>query len=425
MSSIELPEIAELEGLTARDLERTLAELDRFRRRVEAVIAETVGVAERSAAYGEDGHASVSGWVKATCNYSGGETTAVVQLARLLHAVPEARAAAHSGSVGVGQLRVLARVFANQRCAAQLPESAELLLGHAATLSYNEFSIVARRWESLADADGAHDAHERAHAGRDAQVSIVGEQVYVDARGGIAAGVELEEIFAQFCSAEFHADWDNGVERWGEAMVPGLLERSDRQRRFDALVAIFTAAAASGKVGEFDPLVNVIVDQATFEHHLAKLAGANVEPLDPATVDQRRCETSSGHMLDPADMVAAALCGHVRRVVLDAAGVVIDLGRRSRLFTGGARDAVLLGDRWCMWPGCDLRSGRCQTDHTKPWASGGPTSSRNGGPACSRHNRFKQRGYTTVRDDHGCWHVFRPDGSEIGRPDAASDESAA
>jgi hypothetical protein len=30
---------------------------------------------------------------------------------------------------------------------------------------------------------------------------------------------------------------------------------------------------------------------------------------------------------------------HIRRVVRDASGVVIDMGRRSRLFTGAARQA--------------------------------------------------------------------------------------
>ena len=133
-------------------------------------------------------------------------------------------------------------------------------------------------------------------------------------------------------------------------------------------------------------------------------------------MDQRRCETASGHQLDPNDMLAAALTGHVRRVVFDTAGVVIDLGRRSRLFTGSSRDAVMLGDRWCLWPGCDLRTGRCQTDHTTPWATGnGPTSPNNAGPACGRHNRWKQHRYTTQRDPTGHWHTYRPDGTEIGR----------
>ena len=71
----------------------------------------------------------------------------------------------------------------------------------------------------------------------------------------------------------------------------------------------------------------MIVDQTTLEHHLAKLCGVDVDPLDPATVDDRRCETATGQQIDPADMLAAALVGQVRRVVLDTAGVVIDLGR--------------------------------------------------------------------------------------------------
>jgi Domain of unknown function (DUF222) len=425
MCSVELPELDDLEGLGARDLERTLVELDSVRRRVDAAIAEAVGVAERTVAYVEDGHASVSGWVKAACNYSSGEARAVVQTARLLHEIPEARQAAHAGKVGVPQLRLLAKVYANPRSADQFPDSAELLVGHASSLWYEEFSAVLHRWEALADADGAHDAHQRAHAGRDARVSILGERVYLDANGGLVAAAQIEEIFARFCDTEFRADWDAGALRWGEAMNPGLLERTDKQRRFDALLAIFTAAAASGTVGVFDPLVNIIVDQQTLEHHLNRLAGVDVEPLDPATVDDRRCETSTGHQVDPDDMLAATLCGYVRRVVLDTAGVVIDLGRRSRLFTGGARDAVLLGDRWCLWPGCDLRSGRCQTDHTQPWARNGPTNPHNGGNACPRHNRWKQRGYRTWRDPTGQWHTYRPDGTEIGQLNAPNPDPAA
>jgi Domain of unknown function (DUF222) len=416
MCSIDLPELADLDGLGPRELASFLAEADSARRRLDAVIAEMVGVADRTVAYAEDGHASVSGWAKATCNWSTGETKSMVQTARLLHAIPEARSAAHAGSIGVSQVRLLAKVFANPRCAEQLPGSAELLVGHAQSLWFDEFAVVVRRWEALADADGAHDAHERAHTQRDAHLSIVDERVYLDARGGVPAGAVIEEIFERFCQAEFHTDWDNGFAKWGERMNPSLLDRTAAQRRFDALLAIFTAAAGAGVAGRVDPLVNIIVDQTTLEHHLARLAGADPEPIDPATVDERRCETASGHQLDPNDTLAAALTGHVRRVVFDTAGVVIDLGRRTRLFTGGSRDAVMLADRWCLWPGYDLRSGRCQTDHTQPWAAGsGPTSPNNGGPACARHNRWKQQhGFRTWRDPTGHWHICRPDGTEIG-----------
>ncbi len=211
MCSIELPQLADLEGLGADKLELMLVECEAVRRRAEAMIAEIVGLAERTTAYVEDGHASVSGWTKAACNWSAGETKAIVQTGRLLDAVPEARSAAHAGSLGIGQTRLLARLFANPRCTDQLPDSAELLVGHAQSLWFDEFAVVVRRWEALADSDGAHDAHQRAHAGRDAHVSIAGQRVYLDARGGVAAGAAMTEIFDRYCDTEFRADWDTGV----------------------------------------------------------------------------------------------------------------------------------------------------------------------------------------------------------------------
>ena len=380
------------------------------------MIAEMVGVAERTAAYAEDGHASVSGWAKATCNWSSGETRTMVQTARLLHAIPEAACCGACRCARVSPRRICWPRCSPTRAAPNnsppLPNCWSVTPTACGSTSSPSSSAAGKHF---ADADGAHGAHERAHNGRDAHVSITGERVYLDARGGLPAGVVIEEIFERFYRAEFHTDWEAGKATWGERMNPSLLDRSAAQRRFDALLAIFTAAAGSGAIGRFDPLVNIIVDQTTLEHHLARLAGADPDPIDPATVDERRCETSRGHQIDPNDMLAAALTGHVRRVVFDTAGVVIDLGRRARLFTGNSRDAVMLGDRWCLWPGCDQRTGRCQTDHTQPWAAGnGPTSPNNGGPACARHNRWKQHGYRTWRDPTGHWHTYRPDGTEIG-----------
>ena len=138
MSSIELPEVADLEGLAPRELGRILSELDGVRRRVEALIVEAVGVADRTVAYAEDGHASVSGWVKATCNTSKADTKSMVQCSRLLQAIPEARLRRRPARLGVAQLRLLAEVHANPRCADQFAASAESLVGHAR-------SVVVRR----------------------------------------------------------------------------------------------------------------------------------------------------------------------------------------------------------------------------------------------------------------------------------------
>ncbi len=115
------------------------------------------------------------------------------------------------------------------------------------------------------------------------------------------------------------------------------------------------------------------------------------------------------------EAVANALVGHVRRVVVGADSVVIDLGRRRRLFTGPAQLAARLSSTECYWPGCHVPVTDCDTDHLIPWADrgGGSTNPRNGGPACGKHSRHKNHGYTVHRDPAGAWHTYRPDGTEL------------
>ena len=231
------------------------------------------------------------------------------------------------------------------------------------------------------------------------------------AQGGAVAGAQLKEVFEAFVHAEFLADWEAGVAIHGDKMCVSLMARTERQRRFDAMLAVFAAAAGSGVLANFEPTVNILWDQASFEHTLEKALGGSPEPLDPSV--PHRCETADGVQLDPMDVLVAAAVGHVRRVVIDSAGVVIDLGRKQRLFTGPLREILLALARHCFEPGCH-HSPR-EVDHVLPYSQAGPTNSRNGGPACGHHNRWRSRhGYTVRRGQHGHWHHYRPDGTEVG-----------
>ncbi|HWM21382.1 MAG TPA: HNH endonuclease signature motif containing protein, partial [Ilumatobacteraceae bacterium] len=127
----------------------------------------------------------------------------------------------------------------------------------------------------------------------------------------------------------------------------------------------------------------------------------------------RRCETVSGIPIPPSDVVAAMIWGQVRRVVVDSAGVVINMGRRRRLFTGNARQAVLLQSSRCVVNGCAAPIRRCEADHLTEWGRHGHTDGANGAAVCGRHNRLKNSGYRIHRDQHGFWHTYRPDGTEI------------
>ena len=165
-------------------------------------------------------------------------------------------------------------------------------------------------------------------------------------------------------------------------------------------------------------VTNLVIDDATYQCTLTALITGIRPDADPS--DQScRCSTVDGYPVEPTEAVAASLVGKLRRVVIGADSVVIDLGRSVRLFTGLARLAAQLANTECFWPGCHVPVSQCQIDHLVPFSErddgggGGRTNPGNGGPACGKHNRHKEHGYTVWRDTHGRWHTHRPDGTEI------------
>ncbi|CAN5462626.1 hypothetical protein BH10ACT2_BH10ACT2_04400 [soil metagenome] len=416
--SSQVPSVAEIAGMSAADVGLLARRLDGERRRVEAALATLVQRVDVAGAFTGDGHRSVKAWGRATCNWSGGEAARFVKTGRMLARFDSAATAAAAGQLGVAQMHALGQLAANPRVAEHLDASEELLVSQASLLDFDDYITLLAHWEALADADGAHGDHERAHRDRAAHASIVGERFYLDANGGAAAGVALIEVFEQFCRSEWLADWEAGVAVHGEAMAAHLMERTDAQRRFDALQAIFGAAAVSGQSPTGEPVVNLVVGYELFEHHVRRALGEQPAPLDPNN-QAHRCETADGVVIDPHDMLVAAALGQVRRVVLDSAGVIVDVGRKQRLFTGALRDAVMLLSHRCIWPGCYRPASQCEADHILPFANAGPTAASNGGPVCGHHNRWKTRGYQTRRDPNGQWHDYRPNQTEIGWRTAA------
>ena len=99
--------------------------------------------------------------------------------------------------------------------------------------------------------------------------------------------------------------------------------------------------------------------------------------------------------------------------MVDPKGHVINLGRRTRLFRGPSRDAVLFSGDRCHGPGCHVRHDGIQIDHLKPWQRFGFTDQDNAGPVCGWCNRTKHTGHYTVKRDETGWHWYRPDGTEI------------
>ena len=414
MSSFDLPDAAAIVAMTPAECEAYLRALDRERRRAEAKVATFLHSVASVGGHLVDGHRTPRAFGQAACNWSVAEAGRLVRAGATLDRFPSAAALAEAGELGVAQLHALSSVVANPRVQEHLAESEARLVGEAVALDYADYLTFLNTWVAAADPDGAHQSAERAHRNRRARIGILGNECYLDAAGGATHGVQLKEILDAFTHSEWLADWDEGILHHGERMCPGLMSRTDAQRRFDALVAVFHAAATmTGDSTGTAVTVNLLVGLDAFEHHLEKALGGDPAPLDPND-PMNRCETDSGVVIDAYDMLIAAATGQVRRVVLDSAGVVVDMGRKQRLFTGPLRDAVLLSAHRCTWPACAVPGSACQADHVLPWSQAGPTSTANGGLECGHHNRWKTRGYRTWRDPKGHWHHYRPDGTELG-----------
>jgi hypothetical protein len=414
------PSAAEVAAMSGADLDHALVAIERARREVEAAYVAVLDRAEVTDRFAADAHAGVRGWASALANVGSVELYRRLQTMRAARDLPELAAGLAAGELGVDQVREIARLHANRRVRGLTIDGSDTLIDHARTKDFVEFSEIIGRWESFGDPDASARRHEQAHERRDAMVFERDGVVHVHATGGTFQGTALIEIFQHQCDAEFLADWEHAKDEHGDETSIGSLARTDAQRRFDALHSIFLGAVSAppGSIAP-EPVVNIVMTVDEYEQRLAALVtGERPQATGVDGIDHVRCETDGGIPIDPYDAVMASMVGWFRRVIVDSAGVVIDLGRKRR-FTGSARVAVILSRRRCLWPGCGRTSKRNHVDHTHEHSRGGLTMPSNGGPACGRHNRIKNRGYTVHRDADGHWHVHRPDGSELTEPAAA------
>lgn len=416
-------------------LDTRIRELELDIRRMEAARAALIAVSEHRGAYRIDGHRTVRSYLRATCNASDAEVTRSRKIANACSAVPELGEALSNGHIGVSQILEIARIHANPRTRPFFERVAPIFLERAEHDSASDLRDEIDSFINLADQDGAF-AEAYCHVEqRTAAVHVVGGTLDLRVTGGDAlVAEEVVATFEWFVEQEFERDAAERVALHGDAAAQHPLARTDRQRRFDAVVAMCRAAREHGDGRKPAPVVvNIVADPQTTHDVLAghglvvdgdevvDLEGAAADELmahavdDPARWLDRRCETTSGVAIHPELLLRALLTGYVRRVVVDGQGVVVDWGRKRRLFTGPAREAAKLLVRRCTHPGCTVHARMATVDHIDEWVRDfGRTDQRNADVPCDGHNRFKsQAGWRTRRDDRGRTWRIRPDGTIV------------
>ena len=399
----------------SRDAATVIKRVESVGRRIDSIQAAVLGAVDEDMLYAADGHFSAKVMVRHVAKLSGPEAAGRANVTRALRELPELKAAYERGEIGTCQVRRIARVFGNKRVREQLVADKKRFIDLAKCSSFKQFDLAVTDWVRTVDEDGTADTLSACHRNRDMRIAQEFDLDWnLKGRCGSLQGAQIEEILAKFVQAELLAELEAAKAIHGEGVTKDMLDRTDAQRRWDAFYEMCLKAATNWGPGIRPSFVtNIVMDQATFERELFRLLGGDTLPAD-AWDPNFTCRTLNGRPINTAEATAAAVLDKFKRVVVNAAGVTIDMSRDSRFFTRNARLAVQIGSIDCGWVGCETPATDCQIDHITPWAEqadgtgGGCTCPENGAPLCGRHNRHKELGYTVYRDHDRNWHTCAP-----------------
>jgi hypothetical protein len=363
----------DVSSLSDDGLEAAIVELRRENERSLAVEARLVGAFDARKAYRSDGSRSTAARLSRKTKVSRREVRGQVRLGRRLKLMPKVDAALTAGEITVEHAQILGKLAASvsERVAGAFPESEGQLLGFAKDLSFVDFVTAVRYWEQRADAVGAEEKAKKQHGSRRVHLSETLEgEWYLEGRFDPVAGTKLATALRRIEKELFEQDWAEAKEIHGDDTRVEDLARTPAQRRADALVVMAERAMAMPQGARLPaPLVTVHLGYETAKGPL--------------------CELSNGTVVTPGQIIPLLTEAEIERAVFAGPKRIIELGQRTRFFTGGLRRCVEIIHRRCVHPGCDVPAEECQIDHVKEYEDGGLTLQDNGEPRCDSHNLFK------------------------------------
>ena len=289
----------------------------------------------------------------------------------LLIAVPEARGAFDSGHIAAGHIDVLASGVP-AKYVASIREDSDNLLARAADLTADEFARALRDWvsdlrrskgedpEACRRADNRFSMKPDRGTGMTRISGLLDPEIASVARNALAAH-ERELLRADQQSAREDSSFEKRTYPQRLADALGLVCRSS-----------LGAECGAGKVADPTVVVSIGLSQLVSGEGEALAEGGG--PISVETARKMACE------------------GGVIPAVLDGDGIVLDMGRKTRLATAGQRLALQIEFGGCAVPGCDAPFEWCHMHHIDFWENGGVTDLDNLLPLCTRHHALAHVG---------------------------------
>ncbi len=255
----------------------------------------------------------------------------------------------------------------------------QALIDEATKLNASELFKAGRHLLAVVDPEGEEKRAEKdlnreeraAHLDRGLSITDDGlGGVRIRGRGSVEDGAKLRAALLPFTKPKPKPEAAEGGCESGEDT------RDHGARMWDALIqlaehAVNTDIAPASHGAR--PRVTVTIDADTLRDDTPGGSGFGVtdDGLDISAAAVRR-------MACDCDLI---------RVLLDADGCPLDVGRTHRLVTPAIWTALVARDRHCAFPGCTRPPVMGHAHHIRHWINGGPTSLENLVLLCGHHHR--------------------------------------
>lgn len=306
--------------------------------------------------HAELGYPTATGYLMHTGAMSAGRAQRIVADANARERAPVARQAWAEGRLSTDQAR---RVFA---VAASIPDefsdAEATLVEIVEPLSVSDTARALEYWRQSVTGPGGQSDYQ-AMASRGVSMSET-----VGGMGRVDAWMTPTAYQAFKAAVEANMPPPSGDDT-----------RTPRQRRHDALEDLARGYLDFGDIpqaGGEKPHIMVLADLKA----LSGVAGGSHETLE-------------GSVLTVAAIRQLACDASISRIVVGPDSEILDIGRKTRVWTTAQRRAIIARDRHCQAPGCERPPKWCDIHHVDHWANGGTTSVDKGKLYCRFHHTLE------------------------------------
>jgi len=395
---------------------------------------------------------SCAAWLSWKCQIAPGTAREQVRVARALPALPLIRAEFAAARLSYAKVRALTRIAG--------PDNEQDLVQMATPMTAGQLERFARAHRRVTSRDGEQARSRRKLSWGwvdDHELSLRGQLPPED------AAVLLQALRAAMNDLEHpHHDGtgdDDGADRVSAETRAATLARQDKDdgtawdrplppppRKEDAasLADALVAICADYLAARTDRADNPDTYQVIIHAGTGAITGA--EPPDPESAKALaalketipllafpeshpawpwRSHLEDGAAISPATLQMITCNATITTMLHDAAGNLLNVGRRSRKPSAALRRAARERDRHrCRYPGCESR--RVDLHHIRYWSHGGQTELANLLCLCKAHHHLVHDKHISIATVGGGFAFYLPGGVRIADspPLPASDPAA-